>query len=31
MITALSEKIALLREHKKGLMQGLFPHIEERN
>ena len=29
LITAQSEKIEALKEHKKGLMQGLFPSIEE--
>lgn len=29
LITAQSDKIEALKEHKKGLMQGLFPSIEE--
>jgi type I restriction enzyme S subunit len=28
LITAQAEKIAQLQQHKKGLMQGLFPKIE---
>lgn len=30
-ITAQGQKIALLKEHKKGLMQQLFPRMEEEN
>jgi type I restriction enzyme S subunit len=29
LITAQTEKIEQLKAHKKGLMQGLFPKIEE--
>ena len=29
LITAQNQKIDLLKEHKKGLMQQLFPHVEE--
>jgi len=31
LITAQAEKIKTLKEHKKGLMQGLFPNINEMN
>jgi type I restriction enzyme S subunit len=31
LITAQAEKIEALKEHKKGLMQGLFPGLNEIN
>ncbi|MBE7411918.1 MAG: restriction endonuclease subunit S [Leptospiraceae bacterium] len=30
-IQAQAEKIELLKQHKKGLLQGLFPNINEEN